>query len=83
MTCPRCGAKDKWRVLGKKNRPDGIRRRRECTECLSRFRSMEVLGKEIKPRYIKENAGRKRGTEHEREGTAGGHTGECAGDPQR
>lgn len=53
MTCPRCGAEDKWRVIGKKNRPDGIRRRRECTECLSRFRSMEVLGKEIKPRYIK------------------------------
>ena len=53
MTCPRCGAKDKWRVLKKQNCQRGIRRRRECTECLSRFSSMEVLEAEIKPRAYK------------------------------
>lgn len=53
MTCPACGARDQWRVLEKRNRECGVYRRRECTQCLTRYASMERLEKYIKPRHLR------------------------------
>ncbi len=42
MKCPYCGSQE-YRVLDTRDTDDGIRRRRECTQCSGRFTTYERL----------------------------------------
>ena len=52
MNCPVCGGKTKVINVGRKPKPE--RRRRECTSCLSRFNTLEVIEWETMDSYLKE-----------------------------
>lgn len=70
MNCPICSGVNTLRVVDKRDRYNGVHRRRECTECLTRFASMERLERIIQPRHYKT-----RGDKHGDQGS------ERAGDP--
>ena len=65
LKCPKCGSKRSI-VIGKKDRLDGIQRRRECADCGERWSTYEFgndMVKRIKDRawYIGMEQGREEG----------------------
>lgn len=55
MQCPKCGYY--MRVVNSREITDGSRKRTyRCLDCLSRYRSIETLEDEVKPRpYVRKN----------------------------
>ena len=58
MLCPYCG-KNETKVVDKRNSPDSIRRRRECSKCGKRFTTHERI-EEVEIVVIKRDGSRER-----------------------